>query len=473
MANAQNTQFGQFAGQLVASGIDTSMPLVALEQAVDQTTYSNLSTINSLIPKIKDIFIRETRIFASPLDPYVTRYDSRYGAGIEQASFMVGAYNEKRDGTCVPMGTPSMASQLDLVNFGYSVDVDVKDTEIDKAVLDEGQAGAYFAEKMKTPLRTISSLRYRSYIQLLSDIVDGQRSISSKDASNGWAAKSGAASVTYAPEIVGYAGKVDKIDTVLPMVEPGVKYTVASPIEALNICNQLKAAAADFRFETDIYNKLGLHTFSTGVPLLIAERKVLDAFDNIFAEFNANGGSNGYYGYAGFPTKSAREYLREFCELVEIDSFASLPDNTGASYEFKTAGYGVHFVLLDRDALVEVVKWANVEGQRCAKKRLTGYNFAGEMVLSVWRGANAYAIIGRLAGELTLSGSNYTVTAGGESAASGDDIAPGTLIVATPGSGYTISAATLNGESIAVGADGKVTFPMPQGDAVLAITTAS
>lgn len=471
MANAQNTQFGGFAGQLIASGIDANMPMVALEQAVDQTTYANLSAINGLIPKIKDIFIRETRVFSNPLDPYITRYDERFGAGLEQAAFMVGAYNEKHDGTCVPRGTPSMASQLDMVNFAYSVDVDVKDREIDKAVLDEGQLGAYVAQKMRTPLKTIGSMKYRAWVQLLSDVVDGERSISSKDAYNGSAAPGAASSVTYAPAIVGYAGKVEKATPVLPMVEVGSRYTINTPLEALNICNELKAVAADFAFETDDYNKLGLDTFSTGVPLLIAEKKVLDAMDTIFAEYNAQGNANGNYGYAGFPTVSARDYIRQFAEIVEIDTFASLPTNTDASYEFKTAGYAVHFVLMDRDALVEVTKWADVEGQRCAKARLTGYNWAGESIYSIWRGANAYAMLFPMAGSLTASFSHATVTAGGESVTSGTamSVAPGATIAITPADGYSVTGVTVNGTSL-----GAVTeFKMPQENATVVITTAS
>ena len=471
MANAQNTQFGGFAGQLVASGIDTNMPLVGLEQAVDKTTYANLSAIGGLIPKIKDIFIRETRVFSNPLDPYITRYDERFGAGLEQAAFMVGANNEKHDGTCVPRGSPNVASQLDMVNFAYSVDVDVKDREIDKAVLDEGQLGAYVAQKLRTPLKTIGSMKYRAWVQLLSDVVDGERSISSKDAYNGSDAPGAASSVTYAPEIVGYAGKVEKKDPVMPMVQVGSKYTVNSPLEALAICNDLKAVAADFMFETAEYNALGLDTFSTGVPLLIAEKKVLDAFDTVFAEYNANGGSNGNFGYAGFPTVSAREYIRQFAEIVEIDSFASLPTNTGASYEFKTAGYALHFVLMDRDALVEVTKWADVESQRCAKQRLTGYNWAGESIYSIWRGANAYAALFPMAGQLTATFTNATVTAGGESVTSGTSaaVAPGATIAITPANGYSVTGVTVNGVSL-----GAVTeFTMPQENATVVITTAS
>ena len=393
MVNAQQVQFNGFAGQLGPSGIAANMPLVGLEDSVSQTTYANLNAINGLIPKIKDVFIRETRVFENPLRPYITRFDERFGAGLEQAAFMEGAYNEEQDGTCVPRGTPDVASQLDLVNFAYSVDVDVKDYEIDKAVLDEGQRGSYVAQKLRTPLKTIGSLEYRAWVQLMSDVIGGTRTITSANAFNGARTKSGAATVTYNPTITGYAGKVDTRTEVMPIVQVGTQYQMASAADALAIVNQLKAVAADFAFETDEFNKLGLSTFSTGVPLLIAEKKVLDAMDTIFAEVNLSGQEGNGYGYAGFPTVSAREYIRQFAEIVEIDTFAPLPTN--ATY----AGMALHFVLIDRDAFVEVVKRADVEGQRCAKQRLTGYNWQGESILSIWRGVNSYALVFPVSGE--------------------------------------------------------------------------
>lgn len=471
MTNEQTSRFTTFAGQLVANGIDTTAPLVALEQSTDPTVLANITAINSLMPKVKDVFIRETRVFQNPLEQYITRFDERFGAGLEQASFMAGAYNEKHDGTCVPRGTPDMASQLDLVNFAYSVDVDVKDREIDKAVLDEGQRGAYVAQKMRTPLKTIGTMKYRAWVQLLSDVIDGTRSISSKTAGNGTSTKSGAGSVTYNPSITGYAGKVEKVAPVLPPVEVGQKYEINTPIEALEIANKLKAIASDFKFETTQFNKLGIDTFSTGVPLLIAETKVLDAMDTVFAEFNAKGNANGNYGYAGFPTVSAREYIRQFAELVEIDTFADLPTDP-ADAEVAYAGYNLKFVLIDRDAFVEVVKWADMEGQRCAKLRLTGYNFAGESILSIWRGVNSYAMVAPKAGAVTFETGNFDVTVGDDAVTSGDAIAPGTIVTVSGGSGYDLTEVKVNGVSVAISED-KATFAMPQENAVVTVTTSA
>lgn len=387
MTNEQTARFTQFAGQLVAGGVGRQSPLVGLEETVDATTYANLEKIHGMLPKITDVFVRETRVFSNPLAPYITTFNNRYGAGMEQVAFKIGAYNEKRDGTCFPKGVPDVTSQLDLVNFAYSVDVAVYDRMVDKAMMDEGQVGAFVAQLLRTPLKTIATLKYRAWVQLLSDVIDGVREIDSYTASNGVNAPTGVtASVEYEPDITGYAGVVEKRTEVIPMLEVGVRPQIEEPIDALNICNELKARAADFMFESSVYNKLEIDTFSTGVPLLIAERKVLDAMDTVFAEANATG-NGGSYGYAGFPTVSARDYIRQFAEIVEIDAFSDLPTNT--DYE----GYALHFVLIDRDAFIENIKYADAESMRCAKERATGTNWQGESILSIWRGVNSYAMV--------------------------------------------------------------------------------
>lgn len=454
----QSSRFQTYAGQLIASGISSGAPLAALEASMDKTAWANLNAIHGMLPVIKDIFIHETRVFQNPLSPYITRYDERYGAGLEQVTFKYGQYNEKQDGACFTAPDLSTEAQLDVVNFAYSNDIKVFDYEIDKAVLDDGQRGAYVANKLLTAEKTTQSMKYRAWVQLLSDVIDGTRSISSTIMGNGINGGS-ATSVTYNPTIKGYAGKVDKIESVLPDVKVGEKYTINTPIEAIDILNQLKSVAADFKFESTEFNKLGVDTFTTGVPLLIAETKVLDACDAVFAEFNAKGNANGYYGFAGFPTKSFRDAAREFSELVEVDSFADLPtDPVGA--EISYAGYGLKFILIDRDAFYEVWKNATVESQRCGKQRMTLFNWQGQAILSIWRGVDSYAIVAKKAGAITVTGGTASIDGTAVTSA-----APGATVDLTPTAG-TISKVTVNGVDL-----GAVTeFVMPQEDAVVVIT---
>ena len=470
MATEQTNRFQTYAGQLVASGISENKPLAALEQSMDPTAWANLNKIEGMLPLIKDVFIHETRVFQNPLTPYITRFDERYGAGLEQVAFKYGQYNEKQDGSCFTAPAVTTEAQLDVVNFSYNNDIQIFDYEIDKAVLDDGQRGAFVANKLLLSEKTTQSMKYRAWVQLLSDVIDGTRSITSGIRGNGIDTNS-STSVTYNPTIKGYAGKVDKIETVMPEVAVGSKYDINEPIDAINILNQLRSVAADFKFESTVYNKLGIDTFSTGVPLLIAERKVLDAADAVFAVYNAEGNANGNYGYAGFPTKSFRDALREFAELVEIDSFAALPtDPVDAVVTY--SGYNLKFVLIDRDAFYEVWKNATVESQRCGKRRMMLYNWQGEAIFSIWRGVNSYAIVARNAGAVKYTSGNFTVKVGDTSVSNNGSVPVGSTVTIAAAAGYNLSSVSVNGVAQTI-ADDSVSFVMPQEDAVIVVTTAS
>ena len=380
--NPQTAGFQPIAGQLIKSGIGTNLPLIGLE---DKVVLENIGNIQGLTPKIKDIFIRETRIFNNPIDKYVRKYDSRFGAGMEQGVFKSGAANAKLDGTCMPWGNPQMVSQMNLTNFAYDIDVSIYDHEIDKVVLDEGQLSSYTAEKMKTPLKTLSQMKYRSWVQLLSDVIDGERSISSKDSSDGTGT-----TVTYNPTITGYAKAVETVgDGAIPEVKRGSLASIGGgTTDALTIAQTLEGRAADMKYEADDMNALEASTFVTGVPLLIMEEKVLNALDAVFANANASATAiqNGY-GYAGFPTKTFRDYVSRFAEICEIDSFATLPTNN--SY----ANVRLGAVMMDRDMLIEKVEYADVESFRCTKARATGWSYQGSSTLSIWKGLDAYAML--------------------------------------------------------------------------------
>lgn len=379
MANYQDDQFAPYAGQLIKDGIGTNLPITSLEEGT--VTSLNLAKIQGLTPKIKDIFIRETRIFNNPIDKYVTKFDSRFGAGMEQAVFKGYAANAKLDGTCMPWGNPEMVSQMNLTNFAYDFDVSIRDHEIDKVVLDEGQLGSYVAQKMRAPLAGIAQLKYRAWVQLLSDVTDGTRNISSKTSSDATGT-----SVTYNPTVKGYAKATELMNEIIPAVERGKLATIPDAQAALDIAQTLEGRAADMVYAADDMNKLDAQTFVTGTPILFMETKVLNALDAVFANANAAGTGTGY-GYAGFPTKTFREFVSRFSEICEIDSFASLPTATA------TAKQRLGAVLMDRDALVEKIEYADVESFRCAKERATGYSYQGSSTLSIWQGLDSYAML--------------------------------------------------------------------------------
>ena len=366
--------FDNFAGQEVASGIRANEPVIAFENESTRTVLNNLGLINGLIPKIGKVLIRETRIMDNPLDQIFRKSALPFGVGWEDAEFITGAKNKKNDGTCVPIGNPSMEAQLNLLNLAWSLDVSIKDREINKAVMTPEEVGQYVAQKMRTPRKTLAMLKYRAEVQMLSDVIDGTRTVSSTDSSDGTGT-----SVTYNPTIKGYAGAVEDLGFVLAPLTQGTPASFAQASDAMDMLIAIQNAATEMREEGTYYSALGINTFSLQKPNLIIEEKVLNAIDKAWA---LDGTAK------QIPTKTASEWLSSFCDIVTFPgSFSDLPTN--ASYVDKRLAA----VLIDKDSCTEMIAWEDVESQRCAKERLTGYNFGGASAMSIYRGNPACAFI--------------------------------------------------------------------------------
>lgn len=368
--------FDNYAGQVVASGVRPNEPVIAFEEFADATVLANISMFGNLVPKIAKTLIRETRIRANPLDPYFKKSALPFGVGFEEFQFTEGAINKKNDGRCFPFGNVPGDSQLNLLNFAWSYDINIYDREINKAILSPEEAGSFSAQKMRTMYKGYASQKYLSELQLLSDVIDGSRTVSSTTQSDG-----NGTSVTYNPTITGYAGQVEDSQKVLAPLAQGTIPAFASAQDALDLIKALQNACTEMYEEDTAYSKMGISTFLLSKPLVFMETKTLNAVDNAWAMDGT---------YKGIPTKTAREFVSEFAELVEIPGstgFAPLPDN--ANYVDKR----LFAVAIDRDSLSENVLWDNVEGQRCAKQRSTNYNYAGASTLSIYRGNPAYALL--------------------------------------------------------------------------------
>lgn len=382
MATYQDSQFKPLAGQMVAGGIGTNLPSATLEQS---NLTANLSKIHGLSQKIGDVFFHPTRQFKNPLEPLVKRVDLRHGAGIEQAEFGGFAKNSKLDGTCMPWGDADASSQINVANFAYDIDISIRDYEIDKAVLTDEQVGQYTANKLALPAATLGYIKYRTMVQLLSDVVSGTRSVTSTTASDG----TGAA-VTYSPTVTPYVatGAVFTDSAVVPEVARKTLVTAFTPDDGLRILKSLQGYAADMAIPSEDFNYLGMqNNFIAGRPTIIGETKVFNALDMVMATANAEGNTP-VYGYAGFPSSDFRSEIRKFADIVEIDAFAALPTST--AYADRRLG----FVMMDpTNAIVDAVHYANVESFRCTKERATGYSYQGEESISVYGGTPACAML--------------------------------------------------------------------------------
>ena len=371
---AENT-FSDVSGQLVAGGMrvnPTPSPVIAFEAKSDRTVYSNLAKIQGLIPKISDVIIHEPKIWQSPREGLITPYGHPYGVALEQAAFVAAPPNKKKGDGCVPVGNAQMNSQLNIINFGQNVDISVYDREIDHAVMDESQAGAYFGAKMRLPMKRMASTKYLAELQLVSDVVDGTRSYASHSSSDG----TGAA-VTYNPTIEGWCGQVEHWDDIVPAPTDGSVVAFADAADVTDAIKRLQAVARDFKRETDAYNLLGIQTFCESKPTLIMESKTLDAMDNIMALDGTD---------KRFPTRDAREYIETFASIVEVPQFAALP-TASATAKRRLGGVLVYA----SDWMFEDLKYTDMESMRCVENRMTGYNYQYESTIGIWKGADSFA----------------------------------------------------------------------------------
>ncbi len=397
MASPTDTRFSAYAGQEVAGGSSVTpynQPVIDFGDPFNATAMANLARINGLVPKIGQVIIHDTMVYEADIMRIFNRRDSPFGVATEHAGFAAGAINELNNGRCAPTGNVGMADQLTASNLAWNIPLSVYDREVNGALMNDGEVARYVSEKMKTMQKTINDLQFNAAKTLLSDCVPGARAITSSTSSDG-----NGTSVSYSATPEGYAGKVILDDKfTIPEIARGSKPTLAaaspysSVMEAvLAFLQNAEGLVADMRYPGSDYNKLGVDTFTGDRPWMVMETKVLNEFDNAIANASTSNG----YGYSGFPTKTAREYIARFADLVEIDAFAALPAYDSTTYPGSTdySGDRLACAILDKDAPWLVTKWANIEGMRCAGTRSTSYSARGEQDMAMYHAANSAVII--------------------------------------------------------------------------------
>ena len=397
MASPTDSRWSAYAGQEVQGGTSTTpynQPTIDFGDPMSATILANLPSINGLLPRVSSVIIHDTMVFEGSVMNIFNRRDDPYGVATEHAIFSTGAANKLNNGLCVPRGSVSMNPQITASNLAWNVPINIYDREINGAILSDTEIQAYVSQKMRTMQKTINELQFNAAKVMLSDCVPGSRTISSYTASDGTGS-----SVTMTSTPDGYAGKVNlDTDFTIPEVNRGSMPTLAasggysSVMEAvLAYLQTLEGAASDMAYPGSDYNLLGTDTFSGDRPWLIMETKVINQFDNAIANATTSNG----YGYSGFPTKTAREYIARFADLVEIDAFAALPayDSTTYPSSVDYSGDRLTAVLLDKDAPWLITKYSNLEGQRCAGERMYGYSAKGEQDMAIFKGVNSFVMI--------------------------------------------------------------------------------
>lgn len=375
MGKKQDDDFKAIAGQLVKDGIREYMPLNGLEDGMDGEKFLELGKIAGLIPKIGLIHIAETSIFENPLTPYLNHLTMEYGSGREKFWFTHGTPNKAWDGKCVPRETVTGVSQVDAINFAWNTEISVKDTDYKLALRSAEELGSFTAEMTKTLYKGLSAGKFTAWKQVLSNVVGGTRNIASTNKSDG----TGGA-VTYNPTVTGYAGVIrDFEDLVVPEVEMKKKIPTMVVGDVLSIVEEITDSVSDMVFEQSVYNGLGVNNHLIGKPVLVMEKKVVDAMNNSLRRAPTS---------SAIPTKTIREILTEDADLVEIDSFASIPTNV--DYE----GKRLLATMVDRRALWEINNVPyTAESQRCVTDRSNNINLQGRDMITIDRGYPSCAFL--------------------------------------------------------------------------------
>lgn len=397
MASPTDTKWTAYAGQEVAGGSSTTpynQPAIDFGDYMNANVLANMPAINGLLPRVSSAIIHDTMVYQADIMRIFRRRDDPFGVATEHAIFSKGANNVLNPGRCVPTGNVPMFSQITASNLAWNVPISIYDREINGAVMSDAEITAYVAQKMRTMQKTINELQFTSAKVLLSDCVPGKRTVSSYSSSDGTGS---AVTMTSTPD--GYAGKVFLNNKwTIPEVARGAMPALANTTTGesvmdmvLQFLQQAESMVSDMMFPGTDYNALGTDTFSGDRPWMVMETKVLNQFDNAIANATTSNG----YGYSGFPTKTAREYIARFADLVEIDAFASLPAYDSTTFPTSTdyTGDRLACAILDKDAPWLVTKFDNVEGQRCAGDRRYGYSARGEQDMAIFKGVNSAVIL--------------------------------------------------------------------------------
>ena len=354
--------FDIYAGQLVADGIDTTAPLIAFDKTGATT---DLRVLDGIMGKIGKMVFKQPKIFTGPLDALFIKGSLPYGSASEIVSVIDATPNAKENGTCIPRGQVPITSQLNIANFAYAVDVEVKDTVLAKYVNDAGQLAEFVSMILSTPQKRIASLKYASQKHLVSNVIDGTRAITSDTKSDG----SGDAVSYTSGTITGYCGKVEDVEYTTSTLD------IAG---AKDILDMVEDAYDQMIFENKVYSVSGNNDYLMGTPNIIIEKDLLRAMDRVLSGITATHPST---------DETGSQRLGKIGNVVAIDRFDSIPVNVAH------AGETIGVVITDPQMFHEDYLYTNMESERCVKQRLTGYSYRGESIFYADRSAPAYAVL--------------------------------------------------------------------------------
>lgn len=363
--------FSTYAGTLVENGEDATrkIPMFNLEEGMNIDPSDLPATMDGLMPKLTDIIVNPTMVYNEPnLDGLFMKKSAEFGYGYEEVGYLGGALDAKSDGTCKQIGTMTMADPTyHGINYAVHEVLEIFDDEFKRSVMTAEQLSSLVANKIMGIAKTKAQKLRLAERQVISDVIDGTRSISSNTKSDG----TGDA-VTYAPEVVGYAGKIYDSVTDFGLDKAvagvGVGYQPAfTTANATALLKGLKQIGREIAQEGTDFNLAGREVFTVGKPTLTIEAKVLDGLNYALMDGDQH--------KLGYSSNGALEFLSDAFEVKPIDAFAELPTNE--DYEDVRLGA----VISTPGVFNEVTYKDSMESERCMGRRSTIYDYQATKML--------------------------------------------------------------------------------------------
>lgn len=354
--------FSKYAGTLVADGEKQYNPVFNLEEGSTDDITDLPAAIDGLAAKLSGIIINPTMVYNDNLADLFVKSSAEFGVGYEETGYVGGAPDYKSDGTCKQIGNVSLADPMyHSINYAVHEVLEIKDDEFKRSVFNADQLASLVANKIETIAKTRAQKLRLAYRQIVSDVIDGARSIASNTKSDG----TGDA-VTYAPTVTGYAGKIYDGATDFGMEKAVSGVTIGyqpafTAADALAFLKGVKTIGRDIAIESTDFNLSGREVFVEGKPILTLEKKVLDALNYALMDGDQH--------KLGYNATGASDFLADTFEVKPIDAFAALPTNE----DYTNVRLGA--VISVPGVFREVTYKDSMETARCTGRRSNIYDY--------------------------------------------------------------------------------------------------
>jgi hypothetical protein len=376
--------FTKFAGTLIANGTDAQnkRPMFALEKGA-QLAYNEIpGLVDNLMAQMTGIIVNPTQVYANPVSDLFIKSAADLGYGYEETGYGAGAPDKKSDGTCKQIGNVHLPEGVfHARNYASHAVLEIFDKEFKTQTFTPEQVATLVANKIRTIAKTEANKLAMSERQIMSQIVNGTRNITSYINS-----EDPLSTAAYYPEggasaapgnVKGYIGNVQLADITGSVAGVGVGSTpVFTTADAVALLKQIKSTARDMAMPSTDFNKAGREAFVEGKPNMIVAKKVMDALNYALMD----GDQHKLGGYSD----GATTFLKDAVEIKLVDDFGAMPTNaalTVGDSTIDTDDYNIGVILADPSVFREVTYLEDMESERCMGRRSTIYDYVTEKAI--------------------------------------------------------------------------------------------